>query len=387
RVENDRRQLRLVCRHWKAIADTLSINVAFTDFVEIAPISEGCVPRDSRLEGCIKVAPPQPGGGTLKPFPDSPSTLERIQVISSGAFYNFGRLLDPRHINSAPNLRALGVHANSLEGVTTLDYLTHLSIHDVSGRETLGTIRLPCLRCLYLKLDLDRSNKVEAWKPFDRWVFPKVTFLCVSGTVETEIQYDGLRRFIGNHARTLEDLILVHNVVLGPSHGLWHRNECHTVTIRDLQQQYRHLKVLGLDTLGLRVVGGINEAGPADSLPPPPPPSSLLIRDIGNLPGLYDAGMIAEQYLSLATHPMTNFDKIVITHSWKQIVQEWKSCVTAGMLWNPDYWRTVDILDSPREFFRVFYRAKISFVDRDGVDLREEDGLQVLEMLGLTHSD
>ncbi|KAG8840195.1 hypothetical protein FRB91_006434, partial [Serendipita sp. 411] len=222
-----------------------------------------------------------------------------------------------------------------------------------------------------------RVYEATPWKAFDRWIFPKITFICVSGVVSRGTQHKGLRRFICNHASTLENLILIHSVKWPPN-SLF---ADHTINFRDLQQ-YRRLKVLGLTTIyGLNAVGGINEPSTVDiSLPP----LSLLLSDIGNLPGCPDAQKIAEQYLSLATHPTAIFDKIVMTNSWSEVIQEWETCVENGMRWTSRSWREISPLDRPREFFRAVSKTNNVFVDKDGIDLREGDGLKVLETLGLT---
>ncbi|KAG8814522.1 hypothetical protein FRC19_001680 [Serendipita sp. 401] len=154
-----------------------------------------------------------------------------------------------------------------------------------------------------------------------------------------------------------------------------------TINFFDLQQ-YRRLEVLGITTIyGLSAVGGINEPSTVDiSLPP----LSLLLSDIGNLPGCPDAQKIAEQYLSLATHPTAIFDKIVMTNSWSEVIQEWETCVANGMQWTSRSWRGISPLDHPREFFRAVSKTNNVFVDKDGIDLREGDGLKILETLGLT---
>ncbi|KAG8814523.1 hypothetical protein FRC19_001681 [Serendipita sp. 401] len=395
RVESDRRDLRTVCRHWKAIADRFAINLAVTNFEYICPILEKrlilsqrvdmptvciCFQCPSRIQGHIKVARTQlPGNDatTPKPLFSSPFSLKRVRVISSGPFDSFGRL---NYISSAPNLRALGVHVGSLKGVTTLDHLTHLSIHGISGREVLTTINLPRLRCLYLHLALDQANEPTPRKHFDYNIFPKITFLSISGIVLPGIQHDGLRRFIGNHASTLENLILIYSIA--STHNILSRDqpESQTINVRD-PQHYRRLEVLGLNIYGPREMGGINEPGPVDNLCPP---LSLLLRDIGSLPGRPDVQTTAKHCLGLVTHPTANFEKIVMIHSWEQVLLEWETYVAIGMRSDPLFWREINPLDTPREFFRVVYKADVVFTDKRGVELREGDGIKLLEKLGLT---
>ncbi|KAG8797409.1 hypothetical protein FRC18_008966 [Serendipita sp. 400] len=72
---------------------------------------------------------------------------------------------------------------------------------------------------------------------------------------------------------------------------------------------------------------------------------------------------------------------MVMIDSWQQVLQVWEIGVASQHLNAFDYLRT------PCNFFRELYKTNIVFVDKDGVELREGDGLKLLERLGLTDFD
>ncbi|KAG8798455.1 hypothetical protein FRC16_007248, partial [Serendipita sp. 398] len=369
RVEDDRRRLQAVCRHWKAITDDLAINLAVTEFEAIVPILERSLNLAQRIE--IPITTSQDGGAdapAYKPLPDPPFSLECAQVISWSSLNAFNQYIDARHINSAPNLKALRVHMVQLKNITLLDNLTYLSILDISGEEVPATFSLPRLRYLYLRLRPDRVNTESPHRRFDHWSFPQITSLCISGYATMELHQDGLPRLIHAHTHTLENLVLVYKITVG---FIIH---IPTINVHELQQ-CRRLKVLGLNLKGVKAVHGADESSNADT---PPPPLALLLKDISSLPALSDTETIARQCLSLCNPPTAIFNRIVMVYSWQEIFRKWEN-QSGDLSTGVD---SFDPLESPRKFFKVLYEANVRFFDREGVELREGE---VLQKLGLTN--
>ncbi|KAG9041805.1 hypothetical protein FS842_002438 [Serendipita sp. 407] len=393
RVEYTRRQLRAVCCHWKEIADDLAINLAITKIEGITPISaerldiarrietptSRCTPRKcncfSRFWNRVTlltryrlVAVP-----ASKPLLSSSFSLERVRVITCG-LDGLQRYIDAKYVNSAVNLKALGVSVGNLRTITMPDSLTHLSILDIMGKEVPVTLSLPCLRYLHLHLRLDMADKQSPWEPFDRWVFPKLAFLCISGVIPIGIHHDGLQRFTHNHEHTIENLVLLY--VASPLGVMRHP----IINLHDLQQRYSRLKTFGLTIMGMKGVCDTNDLCTVDSSHPS---LSLLLTDIIGLDRKRwrIMPMVARQCLSLCTPPTAIFNRMVMIDSWQQVLQVWEIGVASQHLNAFDYLRT------PCNFFRELYKTNIVFVDKDGVELREGDGLKLLERLGLTDFD
>ncbi|KAG8843322.1 hypothetical protein FRB91_003420 [Serendipita sp. 411] len=238
---------------------------------------------------------------------------------------------------------------------------------------TPATLTLPRLQFLSLGLFLYGNTK-SPWKSFDHWLFPKLISLRIYGYVEMGIYHDGLQRFIRNHAHNLENFVAAYKLLLGIGQAL-----APAFDFR-LLRQYPRLKVLGMSMMRLK--GLCDTYDPSDTDGSSPPSLSLLLIDdvVEYLSGLTDAPVIAGQCLSLCAPQTAVFSRIVMIHSWQRAIQAWETG-NQNSLFN------VDEFNYPREFFKALYKTNIVFVDRDGVELREGDGLKFLERLGLTDFD
>ncbi|KAG9041804.1 hypothetical protein FS842_002437 [Serendipita sp. 407] len=188
------------------------------------------------------------------------------------------------------------------------------------------------------------------------------------------IHHDSLRRFIRNHAHNLKNFVPAYKPLLGIGQVL-----APAFDFR-LLRQYPRLKVLGMSMMRLK--GLCDTYDPSDTDGSPPPSLSLLLIDdvVQYLSRLTDASVVAGQCLSLCAPQTAVFNRIVMIHSWQRAIQVWETG-------NQNSLFSVDEFNYPRKFFKALYKTNIVFVDRDGVELREGDGLKFLERLGLTDFD
>ncbi|KAG8757027.1 hypothetical protein FRC14_002437 [Serendipita sp. 396] len=387
RVEGNRRQLQAVCRQWKRIADYFVINLVPTRFENITLISKQCLKLAERIEllrdcDCRQCPsrlsrgleqPRADEASASQPNSDSPLSLECVQVISWGSHSRVDPLIDAKYIKSAINLRALEVQAVNLKSITIPENLTHLSILQIKRDYTPATLTLPRLQFLSLSLLLYGNTK-SPWESFDHWLFPKLISLCIYGYVEMGIHHDSLRRFIRNHAHNLKNFVPAYKPLLGIGQVL-----APAFDFR-LLRQYPRLKVLGMSMMRLK--GLCDTYDPSDTDGSPPPSLSLLLIDdvVQYLSRLTDSPVVAGQCLSLCAPQTAVFNRIVMIHSWQRAIQAWETG-NQNSLFN------IDEFNYPRKFFKGLYKTNIVFVDRDGVELREGDGLKFLERLGLTDFD
>ncbi|KAG8771355.1 hypothetical protein FRC15_003496, partial [Serendipita sp. 397] len=360
RVESLRSRLREVCRLWKVVVDRLSIEFTISDFRSVTVPSESHLSRAKRVEfpaswrctckrcqyrfsnGRIRASSQFWG---LCPITrdgrfvfDSKIKLERAQIV----LLNLAKRDMVDYLLQAPSLRAFGGR------------LTHLSIYDLSVKEMVISLRLPRLRFLKLRLDLEGNQRVpETHVPLERWTLPKLTSLVVDGPVG-RIHCDDLLQFFRNHSSTVENLVLEHQ-------SLIERRDSLSIDVHHIRQ-YPHLKVFGFSIAALDASSVCRFE--TDREEDKPLGVSLLLVDINSLHHRsYDRlALNAQRCLSLCTPPMAVFDKVVMLHSWDQLIQEWND--EEGDLGNIPFlygWA----------FFEKLYQTNIIFQDRNGVKMQE----------------
>ncbi|KAG8821553.1 hypothetical protein FRC18_011291 [Serendipita sp. 400] len=388
RVESLRGRLREVCRLWKIIVDGLSIKFTISDFRSVTVPSESHLSCAKRLEfpaswrctykrcqyrfsnGMIRASSkfwglcPMARDGRF--VFNSNIKLERAQIV----LLNLAKRDMVDYLLQAPSLRAFGGKLSLLWGRKELQThsfltrLTHLSIYDLSVKEMVIPLRLPRLRFLKLRLDLEGNQRVaETYVPLERWTLPKLTSLVVDGPVG-RIHRDDLLQFFRNHSSTVENLVLEHQSLIEWSDSL-------SIDVHHLRQ-YPHLKVFGFSIAALDASSVYRFETDEDE--DKPLGVSLLLVDINSLHHRsYDRlALNAQRCLSLCTPPMAVFDKVVMLHSWDQLIQEWNG--EEGDLGNIPFlygWA----------FFEKLYQTNIIFQDRNGVKMQEGSGLNFLERI------
>ncbi|KAG8828356.1 hypothetical protein FRC19_006454 [Serendipita sp. 401] len=394
RVEGIRRCIRAVCRSWKAFVDNCCIDLTISDFQRTTVPSESHLSHAARIEfpadwRCIcKQCPYKFPRDTSKasqyhwrltglfsldcPQFDSPFKPGCARVV----LLNTAQRDMVDYLYHAPLLTAFEGKLSLLWGNkeaqvhSIFERLTHLSILRISTMEMIIPLVLPRLRFLQLALDLEeRDPPTENHAPLESWVLSSLTSLVIEGPVGG-IYYDDLLQFLQNHSSTIENFVMQYYEFVG---GV---SQPHHIDIRHLRQ-YPRLRVLGLSVVALDEDWGKFDLKDNESTLLR---LSLLLTDINELfrrshdriPGS------ARQCLRVCTSPGSIFEKVVMVHSWNQLIQQWDAEEQDNRKRNTF---GADPFLYAWLFFKELYETDITFLDRDGVELRQGDGLKFLERL------
>ncbi|KAG8811876.1 hypothetical protein FRC17_002301, partial [Serendipita sp. 399] len=377
RVETIRRHLRAVCRFWKEITDNHNICLTVTDFwrqtlpselhliyakrIQTPLISCHC----QRCPGCFPKTVPKKGNpwkllpNAVRELRTSTSLpkLENVRAVSSGWFK--GDVTD--HLQSAPRLTAFGGRLcvpwqekeRQLHGV--FKRLTHLEIRTIASKSVMIRLDLPSLRSLHLHFRAYPSGVISVPIPIETWIFPRLVSFLAAGKIRRE-DNDELLRFILSLSHTLRNLII---------------DYCFKERKGDRMFQ------IGVDFLQQEVCGGLDVV----SAKGPPLGLSLLLVDMHHISSFDfdDLAVEARECVRLCQRPEAIFDKILIPLTWGQLLEN----LDAERVYNisDNVLRNIDPLQDISPFFEEIYKSDVVFLDRDGVELRQRDGLKLLKRL------
>ncbi|KAG8858110.1 hypothetical protein FRC20_012086 [Serendipita sp. 405] len=252
--------------------------------------------------------------------------------------------------------------------------LTHLAIRKLRPIATEIILHLPCLKFLDMGLQFEGPSE-GVLSNIEGWSFPKLTSLRLGGSVNVA-DHEKLVVFSHNHSSNLRNLIVEYSLILENSHQGSHID-------RYPLHHFPLLQVLGISAHNRNNQIKNFELGESgdtqDRL-------SLLLTEIDALWSQRNDQIttIGQQCIALLTTPRSMFDKLIMSYSWSQLLDRWQAEVryskenkgrvfSAGM--------TVSSFPPIFSFFAEIYRADVVFLDRDGVDLRGEDGGRFLEQL------
>ncbi|KAG8827846.1 hypothetical protein FRC19_011547 [Serendipita sp. 401] len=415
RVENVRRRLRSVCRVWKAIVDNLSIDFTLSNFAHETVPSEYYLPRSKRIEflpkwKCMCERCPWVFSGDrdaslreywrlCKTSPDiitqlkPPFDAERARII----LLDFPGKDMADYVHQAPRLTAFkGTLSNiyrdkGLEIQTIFNRLTHLTLSDLSPKEMVSAYQLPHLR--FLQVSLQMGPRVhppqDSYVPLWRWVLPKLVSLVVRGAVNS-IYREDLLQFLRSHSSKVEGLVIDYKDYMTQS--------LHPLRFdTDPFRHFLRLKTIGVtfQTLDLFTKFLDSEDEKKAYTAQPIICESLLLDDIHKLIGLSQdlVRVYARLCFRLFTLATTLFHRIVIIHSWDELVKIYEAYVKQRAM-RRARGESIFAIDSeltfPRIFFEIICRApNLKIVDRDGTELRNGDGEGVtfLEKIKLMETD
>ncbi|KAG8811894.1 hypothetical protein FRC17_002296 [Serendipita sp. 399] len=392
RVETIRRHLSAVCRSWKAITDNHDICLTVTDFWRKTLPSEPHIIRARRIQTpsvrcycrrCPYSFPATAPG--LKDFRD-------IWPTTFGDQYSFESLLKPENVRlvslgilkrditsylqNAHRLTAFGGslcilwQEKELQLHKIFERLTHLEIRTLSLRSVMIKLGLPSLRSLHLYFHADPVDVISGPIHIRAWKFPRLVSFLVGGTIRREDNNDFLQ-FILGLSPTLRNLIIDYGFV---EPGFPPRFQ---VGI-DFLQQFRHLEVLGVAARFLPTVCGQLDIVNTKDLPLG---LSLLLVDIHYISSFDtpDVESVGKEYVRLCQHPKSIFRKVIIALTWGQLLEKWE----LERIYNRSatILRNIDSLRGISPFFAEIYKSDVVFLDRDGVELRQGDGLKLLKRM------
>ncbi|KAG8775523.1 hypothetical protein FRC15_000476 [Serendipita sp. 397] len=393
RVESIRRQLRLVCRTWKGLADEHNIALTISDLRDISIPSKSDISRARRIQfpstwKCIcKRCPHQFGSGsvvaTSMAYQTTTSSLrgtrkevtlpfkpERARVILLKPLQR--DILD--YLQHTPCLSAFAAHINEFwEGKepqihTLFAGLTHLCLSTTSPVGPAITLHLQHLKFLDIGFSKDSLSKGTLSR-LESWKFPQLTSLRIGGIIDATSS-DKVSAFSRSHATTLENLITEHTFVL---------DGVPLPRIIDFQLLggLPRLKAFGISILTLDQLS--DDLSSNDHLGDyhSPRQLSLLLTDIDIFRNWHHVGivLIAKQCIRLCTSPTSRFGEVVIPYSWKQLTSKYDAEFQYS-LGNIHEVAQHDPFFSASVFFGEIYESNVPFLDREGVDLRGSGGGQ-----------
>ncbi|KAG8846612.1 hypothetical protein FRB91_000662 [Serendipita sp. 411] len=212
------------------------------------------------------------------------------------------------------------------------------------------------------------SPYVPLWK----WNLPRLVSLVVRGHIEPAYTED-LQQFLYSHTSRVEDLVIDHQ-----DHIYHHYCQLDM----DLIRRFLRLRILGLQILALvhlyEDLGMEREEEIRTAVAPIC--KSLLLDNVLYLIGPRRDVLqsYAETCVRVCTPTTALFERIIIVYSWEELCAIWELKVVvqkaskAVVAQKPP---------SPVVFFETIYQSGVTFVDREGIDLREGSGLKFLERM------
>ncbi|KAG8775945.1 hypothetical protein FRC19_006439 [Serendipita sp. 401] len=403
RIENTRKQLRAVCRIWKAVVDDLGISFTFSDFSDDTELAESELPTATRFEFRWKQTcecercphlvwndPWDPGASPREyerrvtaPRHMATQNLDTFDPEQVRVILFRDRVADIRSVSHwaafGGSIRGLDSQ-DEIQGGPVFERLTHLSL-SVWPDRLKGTYRFPHLRFLQLSLNMGMYfwYPTSSYAPLSNWALPKLVSLVVRGESSDRYEED-LLRFLHSHVSKIQDLVL------------GYKNDHHMPYRVDMEllRQYPRLKTLGLaldtlssitDDLGNKEEGIESKEG-AHIAPAAP---SLICKSLllDKFIQLIELGRDllqyhAEQCVRLCAPPTALFERTVIAYSWEELCNLYERRMACQTL---DNCVVIQQLPSPVVFFETVYQSGIKFIDREGVELREGSGLRFLERM------
>ncbi|KAG8817877.1 hypothetical protein FRC17_011054 [Serendipita sp. 399] len=382
RIEDIRRQLRLVCKLWNAILCDAGIRLTISNFHDLALPSLPTLSHAMRVDPpaqnsctCRKKCPHNPrtwvtlaatpdgSGGSLDSVLKAPGNARVILLPRNSQFRN--TILDA--LSYARRAHSLGCDSSFLREIQAprlqnlFKRLTHLSISVLSTIDMTLAPHLPRLRYLQLGLNLRHALPESGCVPLSKWKFTQLTSLVLEGFI-IEACHKEILQFGLNHSTFLKNLILRYHIYCNGY------NRSPRIEIPHLRQ-FRRLEVLGVDLQAL------NESVIFEDLSHPSHLSLLLSDCIDLYSKNRDWLMcVAGQCVRLCTPPVSLFDQVILLQSWDQVYHHWDAVIGRGMAWRRSF--------SPAStFFEELERQGIRIADRNGVGLQDGDGRKLLERL------
>ncbi|KAG8817878.1 hypothetical protein FRC17_011055 [Serendipita sp. 399] len=388
RFEAIRRRLRLVCRSWKQVADEHDIGFTISIFRGNAIPSEAAIRWAKRIQvpsdwRCSCTQCPNISGAaspdmaalvyymSISPIRgtvgiDSSSTPDSAQVLVLSPLQ---RNILPylQRATSLPNLRAISCDAHGYWGgadtqvQTLFENLTHLYLKENCSAET-GII-LSLQRLEYLRVGLSfASLSTGIFSSIGDWAFPQLTTFFVSGQAFVN-DNKKLQRFFHSHALTLRNIIIDYEVM---EEG----DQKSQAPDPPPFQEYPVLEAIGTNLLAPHcILDNVTENNQNGS-----GRFSLLLTNIPDVtrPQSPDPTFLAQRFIRM-------FDSISIPCSWGQLSMKFDAEIDHAEEAEASWQIVEDALSCASTLFAAINKSGVSCRDKDGVDLREGAGLQLLQ--------
>ncbi|KAG8829173.1 hypothetical protein FRC17_007022 [Serendipita sp. 399] len=298
---------------------------------------------------------------------DSLSTPDSAQVLVLSPLQ---RNILPylQRATSLPNLRAISCDAHGYWGgadiqvQTLFENLTHLYLKENSSAET-GTI-LSLQRLKYLRVGLSFASLLTGiFSSIGDWAFPQLTTFFVSG--QAFVNDNKLQRFFHSHALTLRNIIIDYQVM---EEG----DQKSQAPDPPPFQEYPVLEAIGTDLLAPRcILDNVNENNQNGS--------GLFSLLLTNIPDVTRPQSPDPTFLSAAISSYRMFDSIFIPCLWGQLSMKLDAEIDHAEEAETSWQIVEDALSCTSTLFAEINKSEVPCRDKDGVDLREGAGLQLLQ--------
>ncbi|KAG8769941.1 hypothetical protein FRC15_004309 [Serendipita sp. 397] len=379
------------------MVDNLGIDFIFSDFSESKVLAELNFPHSKRIEfrwghncrcgrcpeeSCADRTAPRREYGRISAV--SPHVVAQSQSLLDHVRFQI-ILLDLPHgyvgeeIHFASHLTAFDGWSSDLDCQRRLQEnsvfgkLTHLSLF-MAPSEVKSAYQFPCLRFMQVILRLSSWDKpsTSPYVPLWKWNLPRLVSLVLRGHIEPAYIED-LEQFLYSHTSTVEDLVIDHRYRIYDQYYQFDM---------DLIRRFLRLRTLGLQIpalvylykdLGMEKEKEIHTAVA-------PICKSLLLDNVLYLIGPRRDVLqsYAETCVRVCTPTTALFERITIVYSWEELCAFWERKIALQKARKVFGTQKPPV---PVVFFETIYESGITFVDREGIDLREGSGLKFLERM------